>query len=274
MLRSNGPAGAKKNSRTEHSALDEANERQKLASYYAEYTLDLLEYPTAGRQRALPLAGPRRAPGGHARPQHLQLCQARSARSCACATTQRRFDWNPERADHARRLRLPEPGYGETFADYMARDERTYTPDMLNGVLDEAAGPQHRLGPLPERASPTWPANRHHRKRSRTNDEELTDAPEETLLMDTLMHDPVALPSGQVMDWNVIMRHLLTFEDEPLHEGPAGGERACTSGIAKCFWRRVDQMLSIFSKGLKPSQGPALAAVATNVTSTRFASSE
>lgn len=36
-------------------------------------------------------------------------------------------------------------------------------------------------------------------------------------LMDTLMEDPVILPSGQVMDRAVIMRHLLNSNTDPFN---------------------------------------------------------
>lgn len=50
----------------------------------------------------------------------------------------------------------------------------------------------------------------------------LGDAPEEFRdpLMDTLMSDPVVLPSGQVMDRPVIMRHLLNSSTDPFNRQP------------------------------------------------------
>ncbi|CAG2056770.1 unnamed protein product, partial [Timema podura] len=44
-----------------------------------------------------------------------------------------------------------------------------------------------------------------------------SDAPDEFRdpLMDTLMEDPVELPSGKVMDRSVIMRHLLNSSTDP-----------------------------------------------------------
>lgn len=50
----------------------------------------------------------------------------------------------------------------------------------------------------------------------------LADAPDEFKdpLMDTLMTDPVLLPSGQVMDRSVIMRHLLNSNTDPFNRQP------------------------------------------------------
>lgn len=50
----------------------------------------------------------------------------------------------------------------------------------------------------------------------------LADAPDEFKdpLMDTLMTDPVLLPSGQIMDRPVIMRHLLNSSTDPFNRQP------------------------------------------------------
>ncbi|CAH4029952.1 ubiquitin conjugation factor E4 B [Pieris brassicae] len=52
--------------------------------------------------------------------------------------------------------------------------------------------------------------------------EEFADAPEEFRdpLMDTLMTDPVFLPSGKVMDRSVILRHLLNSATDPFNRQP------------------------------------------------------
>lgn len=39
-------------------------------------------------------------------------------------------------------------------------------------------------------------------------------------LMDTLMEDPVLLPSGKVMDRSVIRRHLLNSNTDPFNRQP------------------------------------------------------
>lgn len=54
------------------------------------------------------------------------------------------------------------------------------------------------------------------------SDDYLADAPDEFRdpLMDTLMSDPVRLPSGQVMDRPVIMRHLLNSSTDPFNRQP------------------------------------------------------
>lgn len=57
---------------------------------------------------------------------------------------------------------------------------------------------------------------------NKKTDDWMSDAPDEFKdpLMDTLMTDPVLLPSGQVMDRSVIMRHLLNSNTDPFNRQP------------------------------------------------------
>lgn len=54
------------------------------------------------------------------------------------------------------------------------------------------------------------------------NDDDYADAPDEFRdpLMDTLMTDPVLLPSGNVMDRSIITRHLLNSNTDPFNRQP------------------------------------------------------
>lgn len=51
------------------------------------------------------------------------------------------------------------------------------------------------------------------------NEDEFADAPDDFRdpLMDTLMTDPVILPSGTVMDRSIISRHLLNSNTDPFN---------------------------------------------------------
>lgn len=53
-------------------------------------------------------------------------------------------------------------------------------------------------------------------------EDEYADAPDEFRdpLMDTLMVDPVLLPSGKVMDRAIITRHLLNSSTDPFNRQP------------------------------------------------------
>lgn len=56
-------------------------------------------------------------------------------------------------------------------------------------------------------------------EKNQKSEDWLADAPDEFKdpLMDTLMTDPVLLPSGQIMDRSVIMRHLLNSNTDPFN---------------------------------------------------------
>lgn len=54
------------------------------------------------------------------------------------------------------------------------------------------------------------------------NEDYYADAPDEFRdpLMDTLMSDPVVLPSGKIMDRSIIARHLLNSSTDPFNRQP------------------------------------------------------
>lgn len=57
---------------------------------------------------------------------------------------------------------------------------------------------------------------------NKQSEDEYADAPDEFRdpLMDTLMSDPVLLPSGAVMDRSIITRHLLNSSTDPFNRQP------------------------------------------------------
>lgn len=57
---------------------------------------------------------------------------------------------------------------------------------------------------------------------NKQSEDEYADAPDEFRdpLMDTLMSDPVLLPSGAVMDRAIITRHLLNSSTDPFNRQP------------------------------------------------------
>lgn len=107
----------------------------------------------------------------------------------------------------------------ERFAQALAADERSFHKHMC----DEAAARIERLGirssvtvekfvALINRAHEIYVANQQ-------SEDECADAPDEFKdpLMDTLMSDPVVLPSGTVMDRAIITRHLLNSNTDPFN---------------------------------------------------------
>jgi ubiquitin conjugation factor E4 B len=69
---------------------------------------------------------------------------------------------------------------------------------------------------------------------NRARDADYGDAPEEFRdpLMDTLMEDPVKLPSGIVMDKAVIIRHLLNSATDPFSRQPLSEDMLTPSKCA------------------------------------------
>lgn len=70
------------------------------------------------------------------------------------------------------------------------------------------------------------------------SDDWMSDAPDEFKdpLMDTLMNDPVLLPSGQVMDRAVIMRHLLNSSTDPFNRQPLTEDMLQPGNFNFCFF--------------------------------------
>ncbi|XP_055916702.1 ubiquitin conjugation factor E4 B [Eupeodes corollae] len=110
----------------------------------------------------------------------------------------------------------------DRFAQALAADERSFQKHLF----DDAANRIERLGirstievekfrALITKAHDTYVANQQA-------EDECADAPDEFKdpLMDTLMLDPVILPSGTVMDRAIITRHLLNSSTDPFNRQP------------------------------------------------------
>lgn len=110
----------------------------------------------------------------------------------------------------------------DRFAQALAADERSFQKHLF----DDAANRIERLGirsaievekfrALITKAHDIYVANQQA-------EDECADAPDEFKdpLMDTLMLDPVILPSGTVMDRAIITRHLLNSSTDPFNRQP------------------------------------------------------
>ncbi|XP_044253730.1 ubiquitin conjugation factor E4 B [Tribolium madens] len=110
----------------------------------------------------------------------------------------------------------------EQFAAALAGDERSFRKELFN----DAAARLERLSiktPVEiERFKALADKAFHVYQNNQKSDDWMSDAPDEFKdpLMDTLMTDPVLLPSGQVMDRSVIMRHLLNSSTDPFNRQP------------------------------------------------------
>ncbi|XP_012159781.1 ubiquitin conjugation factor E4 B isoform X2 [Ceratitis capitata] len=107
----------------------------------------------------------------------------------------------------------------DRFAQALAADERSFQKH----IFDDAASRVERLGirstievekfrSLIAKAHDIYVANQ-------LAEDECADAPDEFKdpLMDTLMSDPVILPSGTIMDRAIITRHLLNSSTDPFN---------------------------------------------------------
>ncbi|XP_026280818.1 ubiquitin conjugation factor E4 B isoform X1 [Frankliniella occidentalis] len=108
------------------------------------------------------------------------------------------------------------------FACALAADERSFRKELFEDAavrMERAriktADDIKRFIALAERAHEISVQNM-------KREVDFNDAPEEFRdpLMDTLMEDPVQLPSGKVMDRPVIMRHLLNSSTDPFNRQP------------------------------------------------------
>uniref|UniRef100_UPI00358F3E4E ubiquitin conjugation factor E4 B isoform X3 n=1 Tax=Myxine glutinosa TaxID=7769 RepID=UPI00358F3E4E len=108
------------------------------------------------------------------------------------------------------------------FEQALANDQRSYHKELF----DDAAGKLQKSG-----IKTSIAIERFHLLAERVEEsvrriaqaeEDYSDAPEEFRdpLMDTLMMDPVRLPSGKVMDRPIIIRHLLNAHTDPFNRQP------------------------------------------------------
>nr|CAH7740032.1 unnamed protein product [Callosobruchus chinensis] len=107
----------------------------------------------------------------------------------------------------------------DKFAEALAGDERSFRKDLFDDAVMrlerlsiKTSAQIEQFKGLSERACQILENNR-------KSEDWLADAPDEFKdpLMDTLMTDPVLLPSGQIMDRSVIMRHLLNSNTDPFN---------------------------------------------------------
>ena len=110
----------------------------------------------------------------------------------------------------------------DVFAQALAADERSFRFELF----EEAANRLERAMIKSPMQISFWReiGNKAHRIVLQNQKRELdySDAPDEFRdpLMDTLMDDPVLLPSGKIMDRAVILRHLLNSSTDPFNRQP------------------------------------------------------
>ncbi|XP_043227307.1 ubiquitin conjugation factor E4 B-like [Amphibalanus amphitrite] len=132
-----------------------------------------------------------------------------------------KYGWEPRRlldqlTDIYLHLDRPE------LAAAIANDERSLRPELFRDAVSRLE--RNVIKPQPK-INAFWAlAERSLEIRAKNAQKavEFSDAPEEFKdpLMDTLMEDPVVLPSGKVMDRPVITRHLLNSSTDPFNRQP------------------------------------------------------
>ncbi|CAB3405211.1 unnamed protein product [Caenorhabditis bovis] len=108
------------------------------------------------------------------------------------------------------------------FIKYIAYDERTYTPTMMEKVLDRIESASIVSMSYLERFKRLADDVKAEYNAKAELEEDLDDAPEEFKdpIMDAVMTEPVKLPSGHIMDRSVIERHLLSTPNNPFNRAP------------------------------------------------------
>ncbi|GAB0098357.1 Ubiquitin conjugation factor E4 [Sergentomyia squamirostris] len=110
----------------------------------------------------------------------------------------------------------------DEFAAALAADERSFEKHLFDDAADRIERLQIRstveveqFRELLAKAYDIYVANQQQ-------EDEFADAPDEFKdpLMDTLMTDPVILPSGAIMDRSIITRHLLNSSTDPFNRQP------------------------------------------------------
>lgn len=111
--------------------------------------------------------------------------------------------------------------YSPQFAESVISDERSYSPQLfevaLNRMRKALLKSSYKLDEF-EAMAKKLEQIRQSKISMDLNDE----SPEEfkDSLMDTLMEDPVILPSGKIVDRSVIIRHLLNSNTDPFNRQP------------------------------------------------------
>ncbi|CAG9829015.1 unnamed protein product [Diabrotica balteata] len=107
----------------------------------------------------------------------------------------------------------------DKFAEALAGDERSFRKELFEDAAARLERISIKTATQIEQFRALAVKAFHILENNQKTDDWLADAPDEFKdpLMDTLMSDPVLLPSGQIMDRSVIMRHLLNSNTDPFN---------------------------------------------------------
>ncbi|CAJ0608499.1 unnamed protein product [Cylicocyclus nassatus] len=202
--------------------LEDAKRQVRSWLIYAKDTLELLGYLTrdAPQPFAQDVLGDRLA--SMLNYNIKQLC-GRKCMELKVRDAAERFQWEPRKlVGQVVDVYLNLAAFSDTFAEFIAHDERSYTPQMMNDVIRRLVSNNivpisqiERFRALAEKVETLY-------NNKAAEELELEDAPDEFKdpVMDTLMEDPVRLPSGHIMDRKHILRHLLSSQTNPFNRAP------------------------------------------------------
>lgn len=208
------------------SILEDAKRQVRSWLVYAKDTLELLGYLTrdAPQPFAQDVLGDRLA--SMLNHNIAQLC-GRKCMELKVHDAAERFQWEPRKlVGQVVDVYLNLAAFSDSFAEFIAHDERSYTPQMMNDVIRRLVSNNivpvsqiERFHALAEKVETLY-------NNKAAQEMELEDAPEEFRdpVMDTLMEDPVKLPSGHIMDRKHIMRHLLSSQTNPFNRAALSEE--------------------------------------------------
>uniref|UniRef100_A0A1L8DSG4 Ubiquitin conjugation factor E4 B n=1 Tax=Nyssomyia neivai TaxID=330878 RepID=A0A1L8DSG4_9DIPT len=110
----------------------------------------------------------------------------------------------------------------DEFAAALAADERSFEKHLFDDAADRIERLQIRSTVEVEQFRALLAKAYDIYVTNQQREDEFADAPDEFKdpLMDTLMSDPVILPSGAIMDRSIITRHLLNSSTDPFNRQP------------------------------------------------------
>ncbi|KAF5288784.1 hypothetical protein FQA39_LY15275 [Lamprigera yunnana] len=110
----------------------------------------------------------------------------------------------------------------DQFAAAVANDERSFKEELFDDAIVRLERSLIKTPSEIEQFKAFSAKALQIRVDNQKSEDWMADAPDEFKdpVMDTLMTDPVSLPSGQVMDRSVIMRHLLNSSTDPFNRQP------------------------------------------------------
>lgn len=115
----------------------------------------------------------------------------------------------------------------EAFAKAIAGDERSYRKELFDDAIVRMTRANIKSHAQIERFRSLQGKVEDLVKQKREAEVDYGDIPDEFKdpLMDTLMTDPVILPSGAIMERAIIMRHLLNSQTDPFNRQPLTEEQ-------------------------------------------------